>query len=44
MREIKEKQKEALEIRENINEVEEELKRIKDNEGEYLRLQKEYQM
>jgi hypothetical protein len=38
LREIKEKKKEVLDIKEGISEVDEEIKRIKDNEGEYLRL------
>ena len=44
LREIRDKKVEVLEIREGIIEVDEEIKRIKDNEGEYLRLQMELQM
>ena len=38
LKEIQEKKREVLEIKEGINEVDEELKAIKDNEDEYLRL------
>lgn len=42
LREVQEKKSQVLALKDGITEVEQELKLIKDNEGEYLRLQMEY--
>lgn len=42
IKDIHEKKREVTDIRQGIEEVDEELGKIKENEGEYLRLQKEY--